>query len=518
MLILSIFGASPVLAQDPGWYSLLGDTGGDTTFRDAVNGRLATETRLTTICTSSQQQDRNQCQLMMPPDDPLYGGLQGHPRQAGFAPFPLLNPPTSGGVPVRSVNWEPLADALSAYVNIYKLAQLSGDPADTYKSQAKGIADWFVSWNAWLRARQDQTRAFVEGRQDPNDPFIPPYTGWYETDAREGYFNGACAAANNWPVFGSRTDYIAGNGPGDTYADPQVLYGADEAWDTASAVRGLLKYSEIDDLGVSSVYFQRAQEILVGWPFREHSSGDGNPETPDLASDPSPYAHEGMRWFRKSNEPCEIRYVKNTDLVMGEQLFRLYRLSRNRDHLEAAKRVLYAQLWDIVSHQNFGYNSFMTRDLAHAGNIYDRIAADDRASKTIDLPDGSIACLPGNSSCWNHLGFEGYDVYLVQQIIRGPEFVPGDFPVPNMDQDVAAAITQTMNRWQSSPYGDPSHWVSASATHLTTYNCALRFTDLSFSGHTRLDDCKTALTHNPTGHTIFYALVPDGLFTQGPAH
>ena len=93
MLILSICGASPASAQNPGWYGLLGDTAGDTTFRDAVSGRLATETRLTTICTSSQQQDRNQCQLMMPPDDPVLGGLQGHPRQAGFAPFPLLTPP-----------------------------------------------------------------------------------------------------------------------------------------------------------------------------------------------------------------------------------------------------------------------------------------------------------------------------------------------------------------------------------------------------------------------------------------
>jgi len=292
-----------------------------------------------------------------------------------------------------------------------------------------------------------------------------------------------------------------------------VLYGADEAWDTAAAVRGLLKYSEIDDLGVNSVYFQSAKGILEAWASRDHASGDGNPDTPDLSSDPSPYAREGMRWFRKSSEPCEIRYVKNTDLAMGEQLFRLYKLSRSPLHLDGAKKVLYAQLWDIVSHQNFGYNSFMTRDLARPGNVYDRIVADDKANKTIDLPDGSIVCGPLNSSCWNHLGFEGYDLYAVQQLISGPEFVPGDFPVPNMDLDLAGAITQTMDRWRSSSFGNPDQWVSASATHLTAYNCALRFS----TDATRVNDCRTALSHTPTGHTIFYSLVPDALFTQGPA-
>ncbi len=514
-LVLGICSAStPVAAQDPGWYGLLGDRPGDTTFRDAVNARLATETRLTTICTSTLQQDRNQCQLMMPPDDPNFGGLQGHWRQQDFAPFPLLTPPSSQGVPVRKVDWQPVADALSAYVNIHKLARLAGDPADIYKNQAKGVADWFLSWNRWLRARQDQTRALVDTRHDPNDPIIPPYVGWYEADARDGFFNADCAGTNRFPVLNDRGDYVAGNGTGDAYADPAVIYGADESWDTAAAVRGLLKYSEIDDLGVNSEYFQRAKEILEAWPFRDHASGDGNPETPDLASDPSRYAHEGMLWFRKSNEPCEIRYVKNTDLVMGEQLFRLYTLSRNRLHLDAAKKVLYAQLWDIVSHQNFGYNSFMTRDLAHSGNIYDRIVADDRAHKTIDLPDGTIVCRPTNSSCWNHLGFEGYDLYAVQQLISGPEFVPGDFPVPNMDLDLAGAITQTMDRWRSSSFGNPDQWVSGSATHLTAYNCALRFS----TDPTRVNDCRTALGHNPTGHTIFYSLVPDGIFTQGPAH
>jgi hypothetical protein len=507
-----LIASSPAAAQDPGWYRLLGDVPGDTTFRDGVDARLAAENRLTAVCKSTAQQTGNRCQLMMPPDDPLYGSLQGHPRQLGLEPFPLLNPPTSAGVPIRRVNWQPVADALSAFVNIYKLARLAGDPVDVYKSQAADVADWFLGWNRWLMARQDQARATVQQRQNPNDPIIPPYVGWYEMDARQGYFSGACAAANRFSLDpgSTRGDYHAGNGPGDPYADPSVQYGADEAWDTAAAVRGLLKYSEIDDLGVNSVYFQRARGILEAWPFRDHASGDGNPDTPNLAGDPSVYAREGMRWFLKSNEPCEVRYVKNTNLVMGEQLLRLYKLSRAPVHLDGGRKVLYSQLWEMVSHLNFGYNGFIVRDLAKPGNVYEKIAADER-SKTIETADGIV---PGStqSSFWNHLGFEGYDLYVVQQLISGPEFAPGDFPVPNMDVDVASAITKTMDTWRSSPYGDPNQWVPGSATHLTAYNCALRF-----SNDRRLTDCKTALGNGPTGHTIFYSLVPDALFTQGPA-
>jgi hypothetical protein len=498
--VFAIGALSPAAAQDPAWFSKLGDAPGETVFRDTINSQLATENRLTAVCKTQQQIDRNACQLMMPPDYPDLGQLQGQSKQLGLNPFPLLNPPkdSTTGAAIPTTNWQPVADALAAYVNIYKLAIRFGDPnPDSYKDRARDIAEWFRAWNDYL----------VAGQTDP----AVPYIGWYESETRKGYFNTACAASHNFNVVNTR-EYTVNH--------------ADEAWDTAAAARGLLKYSEIDQAGISSVYFQRAKSILESWALLgDHASGDGNPNTPDLATDPSSYAREGMRWYKKSNEPCEIRYEKNTNLVMGEPLFRLYALSHDRTHLEAAKKVLHSQLWDIVDHQSFGYNSYMIR-IDRSDPVYAAMVADDDDAthpKVEHRADGTTVCVAGNVSCWNHLGFEGYDLYVIQQVIGGPDFVPGDFPVPTMQTDINNAINQTMAIWHSSIFGDADQfWVSgigvkgASATHVTAYNCALRFYPSDPNGD-RLRDCKTALGHSPTGHTIFYSLVPDALFTQGPA-
>ncbi len=197
-----------------------------------------------------------------------------------------------------------------------------------------------------------------------------------------------------------------------------------------------------------------------------------------------------MRWYAKSNEPCEIRYVKNTNIVMGEQLFRVYRLTLDPKYLQAATRVLYTQLWDNISHRNFGYNSYMLYAY-RSGTIFADVMAPDNESTTVThLPDGTIVCKnpASGDSCWNHLGFEAYDLYQIQQLIS--DLAPGLFPVPSTQADVGTAITNPPDPTL------PSY----------TSECVAAVTKLTNS------------SGGPaTGGTIFYSLVPDGIFTQGPA-
>lgn len=228
--------------------------------------------------------------------------------------------------------WEQVADDVSGFVNVYKLST----NAD-YKDLAQYAADWLIAWNDYLVANRD--------------PLIA-YLGWHASD-REGYFNLDCANSHGFTIIldskGNPRSYNVDN------------WRADEAWDTAAAVRALIKYSELDPAGTASKYFQRAKNILDNWPFQDHSSSDGNPDTPGLVNDVL-YAAAGMRWYAKSNEPCEIRFVKNTNVVIGEQLFRVYRLSHDVKYLQAATKVLNSQLWEIITHNNFGYNSFLLYD------------------------------------------------------------------------------------------------------------------------------------------------------------
>lgn len=407
--------------------------------------------------------------------------LCGRPGVSDPLAFPVELPPPQRSVPNQP--WEEVAGDLSGFVNVYRL---SGN-AD-YKDLAKFAADWLLAWNDYLVAHAD--------------PSIP-YLGWHVA-SRQGYFNLTCAADHQFRDAGDNRSYFVDG------------WRADEAWDTAAAVRSLIKYSEIDPDGMGSPYFQRAQSILENWPYRDHASDDGNPDTPDLVND-GPYAAAGLRWYMKSNEPCEIRYVKNTDIVMGEQLFRTYRLTQDPKYLQAATKVLDAQLWDIVSHLNFGYNSYMIR-VDRSDEVYSRMVTDDDLNKIDHKPDGSIVCKEDNVSCWNHLGFEAYDLYLIQQLIS--DLPPDAFPVPSTQADVAQAISQTIENWRTSRFGDPDRypWVDppkgASPTHVTAYNCALRFSDDA----SYLTACVKALGHSPSGGTIFYSLVPDTILTQGAAN
>jgi hypothetical protein len=442
LFLVSFFGRPvPAVAADPAWFSLLGS---DPVFQDRMRALLRSQ---------ASAVDR----LTMP--DPTVD--------------PLLQDPH--GV------WQSMADALSAYVNIYKI---SGD--QSYAVQAKRIADWFVAWNDYLVAHRDPTI---------------PYLGW-GVATREGYYNRTCAAGQGFTVLNSRGDYLVDH------------FRADEAWDSAAAVRGLIKYSEIDPDGTASVHFQHARSILDNWPVSDHASNDGNPFTPDLVND-GPYAAAGLRWVKKSNEPCEIRYVKNTTIVMGEQFFRAYALTQEPRYLQAGIVILNAQLWDVVTHLNFGYNSYMTR-VDRSNDVYGRITQDDELNKIDHLPDGSIVCKAANVSCWNHLGFEGYDMYLMQQLTKG---LPSNvFPVPGTQADLGQAISQTITTWRTSQFGDPDRYpwtnppAGASPTHVTAYNCALRFSDDA----SYLNACVTALGHAPSGSTVFYSLVPDTIVNQLP--
>lgn len=395
--------------------------------------------------------------------------------------FPIELPPPDRSIPNQP--WEQVADDLSGFVNVYRLS----NNAD-YKDLAQYAADWLLAWNDYLVLHAD--------------PSIP-YLGWHVA-SREGWFNLACAESHQFRE----------GEPGRSYWVDG--WRADEAWDTAASVRGFLKYSEIDAEGTQSVYFQRAKRIMDGWPFRDHASGDPNPDI-DLVNQGA-YAASGMRWYAKSNEPCEIRYVKNTDIVMGEQLFRMYRLTLDRQYLQAATKVLYAQLWDIISHRNFGYNSFVIYRY-QPGTIFADVMVPDNERAIVHVDEALVCRNPappdprGRSSCWDHLGFESYDMYLIQQLIG--DIAVDEFPVPDTHSDVGAAISEIMRFYRTSIYGDTERfpWGLSSATHITAYNCAQRFS----ADQTFLSECVNALSHSGTGGTIFYSLVPDAMFTAGPA-
>ncbi len=364
----------------------------------------------------------------------------------------------------QTESWEPMASACSAFVNIYRI---SGDPQ--YRDQARRIADWLVASNDYLVANRD-----------PNIPYL----GW-GPQSRTGYYN--CSTVDN--------------------------FHADDLWDTAASLRCLLKYSEVDPAGANSTYLQRAQSIIDAWPYVDHASADGNPNTPGLAND-GPYAAAGLRWYMKSNEPCENRYVKNTNIAMGEQLFRIYGLTGDPKYLDAATRVLATQIWDILQRQNLAYSSYMIYlDLSDPS--YARMARDNE-SKIVHTdrgqPDDMLMCGPQDSSCWNHLGYEGFAMAVIQQLIQGLD--PALFPVPGTVADIAATIDSTMSTYRQSAFGNTAQfdwtWPASgfeSNTHITAYNCAQRFSP----DPVYYSECVNALDHQNSGGTIFYSLVPDAI-------
>ncbi|HEY3839637.1 MAG TPA: hypothetical protein VGL72_23865 [Bryobacteraceae bacterium] len=345
-------------------------------------------------------------------------------------------------------NWQPLADTGSALVNVYRL---SGNPV--YREQAQRIADFLLRSNDYIVAHCD--------------PALP-YLGW-GPETRVGYFQ-------------------CGNIGG---------YHADDLWDTASVMRFLLKVAELAPEPLKSPYYRRAKKIADEWPFVEHSPDD------------SAYAAAGLRWYRKSNEPCENRYVKNTNIAMGEQLFRIYGLTREQQDFDRAVKTLGTQIWDILIRHNLAYTSYMTY-LDKSADYAAQVAHNERKviHSNRDKPDDGIHCSPKDASCWNHLGYEGYAMFNIEQLTRD---IPASiFPVASTKADIARTVEVTMKEWGTSRFADATKfdWSGHdSPTHITAYNCAQRF-----SGATLDEECRAALRHRQTSATVFYALVPESLF------
>ena len=328
-------------------------------------------------------------------------------------------------------------------MNVYRL---SGDPK--YEEQARQIADFLLRSNHYLVAHRDPSL---------------PYLGW-GPQTRTGYFQ--CKDVGN--------------------------YHADDLWDTASVNRCLLKVAELEPDPQKSPYFERAKRIIDAWPYIDHSPDD------------SPYGAHGLRWYRKSNEPCENRYVKNTNLAMGEQLVRIYRITRGRADLDRAIRTIDTQIWDVLVHHNLAYTSYMTY-LDHSADYAAQVAHNERKV----VHSSGIGCATGDESCWNHLGYEGYAMFNIEQLTRD---IPAEqFPVASAKADIARTVRVIMESWGKSRFGDTQkfNWSgSGTITHITAYNCAMRFSENPLFDR----ECREALRHPKPSATVFYALVPESLF------
>jgi hypothetical protein len=228
-------------------------------------------------------------------------------------------------------------------------------------------------------------------------------------------------------------------------------YHADDLWDTATVLRFLLKLSELEPNPLRSPYYLRARKIV------------------------------------------------------GEQLFRVYRLTRDAGDWDRAVKVLHTQLWDVLVHGNLAYTSFMTYVDRAAQDYEAQVAHNER--KVAHPAGGGLGCGAKDSSCWNHLGYEGYALYQIQEILR--DLPGGVFPVAATREDVGKAIALTMSTWRTSAFGNAMKfdWSGKeSATHVTAYNCAQRFSGAVFDS-----ECRAALAHRPVSATVFYSLIPEVL-------
>jgi hypothetical protein len=254
-----------------------------------------------------------------------------------------------------------------------------------------------------------------------------------------------------------------------------------DLWETTRALDAILKTNEITP---SRAYVETARKVVENWPSEERRfANDG------------PYASGGMRFYRKEPDSCARKYVKNTNLAMGEVLYRLARQTGDKRYEQRGEQVLNAELWEILTRKNFGY---------HGAVIYvdpqepqnQKVLKAERNKVQIDV-DGKIVCRnePPDASCWNHLAFEAYELYQIQ-LLSG--------------RDLAEPIWQIMSIYRTSSLGDTLRfpWQGGdSPTHITAYNCHLRNSGKAVYR----DECLRALQHNPKSSMIFYSLLPDDL-------
>jgi hypothetical protein len=281
-------------------------------------------------------------------------------------------------------------------------------------------------------------------------------------------------------------DGIPGWGPkldeGYGFCPDQDDFKSKNLWDTTRALDCLLKVGEMEPS--NRVYLDVATRAIDGWPsIEKRLSNDG------------PYSSQGMRFYFKNAQSCARKYVKNTNIAMGEALFRLARQSGEPRYRELAEQVVNAEQWEILTRQNFGY---------HGAMIY--VEPTDPQNQEVlkhERPrvetDGqhNIVCRSQNPdpSCWNHLAFEAYALYQVQ-LLSG--------------RDLSDPIAKIMALYRASPFGDAQRfdWGGKDTpTHITAYNCYLR----NSGPAVYRDECLRALEHGPRGPMIFYSLVPDDL-------
>jgi len=255
----------------------------------------------------------------------------------------------------------------------------------------------------------------------------------------------------------------------------------EDLWETTRALNAILKANEI---APSRNLVEIAMDIVDRWPSEEIR-----------IVDEGPYAAGGMRFYRKQPDACARKYVKNTNIAMGEVLYRLGRQTGEERYYERARQVLNAELWEILTRKNFGYHGAMI--YADPGDPQNQKVLRAERHKVRTEADGRIVCRddPPDASCWNHLAFEAYVLHQVQ-LLSG--------------RDLAGPIEKIMSIYRTSSLGDTQRfpWRGGNtATHITAYNCYLR----NAENPIYRDECLRALQHNPKSAMIFYSLVPDDL-------
>jgi hypothetical protein len=254
-------------------------------------------------------------------------------------------------------------------------------------------------------------------------------------------------------------------------------------WDTTRALDCLLKVSEIES--ANSGYIELSKKVIDHWPSVEKR----------LPND-GPFASQGMRFYYKNAESCARKYVKNTNIAMGEALYRLAKLTGEKHYQDLGRQVLNAELWEIITRRNFGYHGAMIYVEPNDAQNRQVFEQHERSRVETDA-DGDVVCRSENPdpSCWNHLAFEGYALYQVQ-LLSG--------------RDLSEPIWRIMKIYRTSPLGDTRRfdWGGKdSPTHIAAYNCFLRN-----SGKTIYrDECLRALAHKGHSSMIFYSLIPDDL-------
>ncbi len=289
----------------------------------------------------------------------------------------------------------------------------------------------------------------------------------------------ASTSANGPPGWGPKLEKGYGFCP-----DEDNFTGRD-LWETTRALDCVLKVSEIDRSNPR--YVTAAREVVDRWPSIERRlAGEG------------PYAAKGMRFYSKSPETCARKYVKNTNIAMGESLFRLARATGEARYRERGGQVLNAELWEILTRKNFGYHGAMIY-VEPSDPQNQQVLRDERKKVEVDA-DGNTVCRSRNPdpSCWNHLAFEAYELYQVQLLSR---------------EELARPIWNIMSLYRTSPLGDTQRFDwngTATPTHITAYNCYLRDSGKAIYR----EECVRALEHRPHGSMIFYSLVPDVLMKE----